>query len=70
MLLALAPINVEFKIIKVLLDCKTKKHLENLSIIPNSKITVLENNKGNVILHVKEGRLALDKNVASKIIIA
>ena len=39
--LVIAPPNKELKIIKILADEKTKKHLESLGITVNSTITVL-----------------------------
>ena len=68
--LVIAPLNQELKIIKILTDEKVKKHLESLGITMNSVITVLNQTGGNVICKVKEGRLALDRNIAVKIIVA
>ncbi len=68
--LALAPVGVMLKIVKVLLDDKTKKHLESLGILLNGKIEVISNGNDGVVVLVKETRLALDKNIASKILVA
>lgn len=68
--IGLAPTNVEMTVVKVLTDEKTKKHLESLGILVNSKITVLSSVNGGVVIAVKEGRLALDKSIASKILVA
>ena len=68
--LIIAPINNQFKIVKILLDHKTKKHLESLGIVVNETITVLSKTNGNVICIIKEGRLALDKDIATKILVA
>ena len=70
MLLIYAPINQEFKIIKILANVKVKKHLEDLGILPNGTITLLSVNGGNVICLTKNVRLALDKITASKILVA
>ncbi len=67
--LVIAPQNVELTIIKILVEDKDKKHFESLGISINQKITVLSNNNGSVILKIKEGRLALDRNIATKIIV-
>ena len=66
----LAPINVDIKVMKVLTDEKTKKHLESLGITINSSLRVLSSNNGGVVVAVKEGRLALDRNISSKIFVA
>lgn len=68
--IVIAPLNEELRIIKILVDEKTKKHLESLGLTINSKITVLSSSGGSVILLVKDGRLALDKNIATKIFVA
>ncbi len=68
--IGLAPINIEMKVVKVLADEKTKKHLESLGILVNSLITVISSVNGGVVIAVKEGRLALDRSIASKILVA
>ena len=65
-----APINEELKITKILVDEKTKKHLENLGILINAIITVLSKHDGDLIIKIKDGRLALNKEVALKIFVA
>lgn len=68
--LVIAPENKELEIIKILADEKMKKHLESLGIMVNQKITVLSHANGSVICVVKEGRIALDRGVATKIVVA
>ena len=68
--IGLAPINIEMKVVRVLTDEKTKKHLESLGILTNSSITVISSVNGGVVVAVKEGRLALDRSIASKILVA
>ncbi len=68
--LLLAPVGQEMKIIKIIVDEKTKKHLANLGVIADSAITVLSTSGGSAVCIVKEGRLALDKNLASRIYVA
>ena len=51
-------------------DEKTKKHLESLGITLKSVITVISSNNGAVIALVKDGRLALDRNISGKILVA
>ena len=68
--IGLAPINVEMKVVRVLTDEKTKKHLESLGILVNSSIKIISSVNGGVVVAVKEGRLALDRSVASKILVA
>ena len=68
--IGLAPTNVEMRVVKVLTDEKTKKHLESLGILVNSLVTVISSVNGGVVIAVKEGRLALDRSIASKILVA
>ena len=67
--LVIAPLNVDLRVIKILAEEKIKKHLENLGITIDSNIMVLSAQHGSVILKVKEGRLALDRDLATKIIV-
>ena len=68
--IALAPTNVEVKVVKVLVDEKTKKHLCSLGILVGSSLVVVSSVNGGVVVAVKEGRLALDRSIASKILVA
>lgn len=67
--LVLAPVGQEIKIVKIVADDKTRKHLSNLGILVGAHITVLSSG-GSVVCIVKDGRLALDRNVASHIFVA
>ena len=67
--LPIAPAGEELTVKKVLADEKNKRHFENLGIIVGAKITVLSAVGGNVINKLHEGRLALDKGLATKILV-
>ena len=67
--IAIAPLNMPFRVIRISSDPKVKKHLESLGITINSIITILSSDGGNVIILVKEGRLALDKVIANTIFV-
>ena len=66
----LAPINQEVRVVKILANEKIKKHLESLGILVNSKLVVLSTVNGGVVVAIKDGRLALDHEIASKILVA
>lgn len=68
--LVVAPIGKELRVLKISTDEKTKKHLESLGITVNSKLKLLSSGGGSVICVVKDGRLALNKEVAVKIFVA
>ena len=66
----LAPIDKELKIVRIAADEKTKKHLESLGINVNGSIRVLSSSGGSVVVMVKDGRIALDGNLSTKIFVA
>lgn len=68
--IALAPAGTELLVCKVGAEEKVKKHLQELGISVGSKITLISSSGGNVIVIVKEGRVCLDKALASKILVA
>ncbi len=68
--LLLAPIGQEVKIVKIVADDKTKKHLSNLGVLVEGTITVISSSGGSTVCRVKDGRLALDRSVASRIYVA
>lgn len=46
-----------------------KKHLEDLGFVPGSAVTVLNTIGGNLIVKVKESRVAVSKEMAGKIMV-
>jgi len=46
-----------------------RAHLEDLGFVPGADVTVITTNGGNVIVNVKETRIAISKEMASKIMI-
>ncbi len=67
--LIIAPLNKPLRVVKILADEKTKKHLESLGITINSELEVISNSSS-IVLKVKEGRLAIDSTLATKIVVA
>jgi ferrous iron transport protein A len=68
--IVLAPVNVPLKIVKIVADDNTKKHLEDLGVTVNGEITVLSSSGGAVVALVKDGRIALDTVLSKKIFVA
>ena len=68
--IVIAPHNRMLRIVRIAADEKIKKHLENLGITINGEITVLSASGGSVVCKVKEGRIALDREVSTKIFVA
>ncbi len=48
---------------------ETKKHLENLGFVAGSTVSVLNTMGGNLIVKVKESRVAISAEMAQKIFI-
>lgn len=48
---------------------EVKKHLENLGFVAGGTVTVITTMAGNVIVNVKEARVAISKEMAQKILI-
>lgn len=46
-----------------------KKHLENLGFVAGGNVTVINTICGNVIVNVKESKVAISREMAQKIII-
>ena len=67
--LALADIGSKNIIKKILGNTETKKHLTNLGFVHGGEITVISILAGNIIVNVKESRIAISKELAQKIII-
>lgn len=44
-----------------------RRHLNELGLVEGDTVTVIQNNRGNVILQVKDGRIALDEKLAMRI---
>lgn len=48
---------------------EVKKHLENLGFVPGGSVTVISSNGGNLIVNVKDSRVAVSREMAGKIMI-
>lgn len=48
---------------------EVKKHLENLGFVAGGTVTVITTMAGNVIVNVKEARVAISKEMAQRILI-
>lgn len=48
---------------------EVRAHLENLGFVPGGRVTVISAISGNLIVNVKESRVAVSKEMASRIMI-
>jgi ferrous iron transport protein A len=67
--LTLAEVGEENIIRKVGGKADLKKHLEDLGFVAGGNVTVVAMMGGNVIVNVKESRIAVSKEMASRIMI-
>ena len=65
--LALANIGEENTIKKIGGSPEVKKHLENLGFVVGGSVTVITALGGNVIVNVKDARVAISEEMARKI---
>ena len=67
--LTLATVGEENIIKKVGGKLEVKAHLENLGFVVGGAVTIINTIGGNVIVNVKESRIAISKEMAQKIMI-
>ncbi len=67
--LTLAPVGEENIILKVGGNPETKKHLEDLGFVAGGNVTVVSEMSGNLIVNVKETRVAISREMAGKIMV-
>ncbi len=67
--LSLADMGEEMTVQKVGGSPEVKKHLENLGFVPGGSVTLITTLGGNVIVKVKEARVAISEEMARKIMV-
>ena len=67
--LTLAPIGEEVQILKVSGKSEIRLHLEDLGFVVGGRVKVISELGGNLIVNVKEARIAISKEMAQKIMI-
>ena len=67
--LSLADIGTETTIKRIGGSPEVKKHLENLGFVVGGNVTVITTMAGNVIVNVKEARVAISEEMARKIMV-
>ena len=69
MSLSLANIGEENLILKISGNPEVKKHLEDLGFVAGGTATLISSMGGNVIVKVKESRVAISEEMARKIMV-
>lgn len=67
--LAIADIGEENIIKRVGGSPETKKHLENLGFVVGGTVTIITSMAGNIIVNVKDTRVAINEEMARKIMV-
>ena len=67
--LTLATVGEENIIRKIGGSPEVKKHLENLGFVAGGNVTIITTMAGNIIVNVKEARVAISKEMANKIMV-
>ncbi len=67
--LVLADVGIENTIKKIGGSPEVKKHLENLGFVVGGVVTIINSPAGNVIVNVKDSRVAVSEELARKIMV-
>lgn len=67
--LTFASIGDEVMIRKVGGSPEVRAHLETLGFVPGGNVTVISTSAGNLIVNVKESRVAISREMANKIMV-
>ena len=67
--LTLAPTDISHIVKRIGGNTDTRQFLETLGFIVGSAVTVISENNGNIIVSIKNSRIAIGKEIAQKIII-
>ena len=67
--LTLVTVGEDNTILKIGGNAETKKHLENLGFVAGGNVKVVSTIGGNLIVNVKESRVAINREMAAKIMV-
>lgn len=68
--LAIAPVGVPMKIIKIRIKGEQKKQLANMGFVEDAIITVVSSATGNIIVNIKDSRVGIGHDLSSRIIVS
>ena len=57
------------EVVRVSGNEEIKRYLGNLGFVPGSRVTLLSDNMGNVIVNIKDSRIAINKDMACHIMV-
>ncbi|MGP1589720.1 ferrous iron transport protein A [Oribacterium sp. oral taxon 102] len=67
--LTLADTGIEQTIQRIGGSSEVRQHLSDMGFVPGGSVTVISTSAGNLIVKVKEARVAISKEMAAKIIV-
>ena len=67
--LSMAAIGEKKRVIKVGGKDEVRRFLQNLGFVEGAEITVVSELSGNMIINVKDTRIAIDKSMANRIMV-
>ncbi len=67
--LAVADYGTEYKILKIGGNNEVKQHLADLGFVVGGKVSIVNEAAGNLIVNVKETRVAIGKDLALRIMV-
>lgn len=68
--LTVAPTGVELKVLKIKGKDDQQRFLNNLGFVEGSSVIVISVHDGDLIVKVKESRVAIGKDIAKRIIVS
>ena len=69
MTLTLAPAGKDMNVCKINGKDEVRSYLASLGFVEGASVRVVNDLNGNVIVHVKETRIALDKELSNRIVV-
>ena len=68
--LAIAPVGVPMKIMKIRIKGEQKKQLANMGFVEEATITVVSSATGNIIVNIKDSRVGIGYDLSSRIMVS
>ena len=68
--LSIAPMGVALKILKIKIEGDQKKLLANMGFVVDANVTVVAENAGNLIINIKDSRVAIGPDLAKNIMVS
>lgn len=68
--LTLADVGKQYTILKLTGAPERRKHLESLGFVAGATVSIISEISGNVIVKVREARIAISKELAQKVMVS